>query len=139
MSDPQILNRNDIAPQYKWNAESVYASDAAWTLAADAFPVLVQQLEQYNGKLAESPKILLQALNALDAAYTELGKLYVYASISHEVDSTLADATRMLGKAGGLMGDASGGRNGSNPGSCDDSTPLSWVGARTRTTSSASA
>jgi oligoendopeptidase F len=104
MSEPQIMNRNDVASQYKWNAESVYPNEAAWNQAADVFPVLVKQMEQFAGKLAESPKILLQALNALDAAYAELGKLFVYASISHEVDTTRTDATRMLGKANGLMG-----------------------------------
>ena len=102
MSDAQILSRDDVASQYKWNAESVFTDDAAWNQAADVFPQLVQQMALFNGRLGESSSVLLQALTAMEAAYSQLGKLVVYASVSHEVDTAAADATRMLGKAGSL-------------------------------------
>ena len=108
MSDAHILDRNEVAEQFKWNAESVYASEAAWNQAADAFPQKIQLVQQFSGKLDQAPGTLLEALRTLETASAELWKLFVYASISHEVDTARADATRMLGKASGLLGQFGG-------------------------------
>ena len=44
------------------------------------------------------------AMAALEEAYALLGKVLVYASLSHAVDTADANATRMQGKAYGLFG-----------------------------------
>ena len=109
MTQPKIQQRDDLAPQYKWNAESVYRNSQAWNEAADAFPALVQQIEGYQGRLGEGPGVLKEALSAFERAAVEVQKILVYASMSHEVDTTQTNATRMLGKAVGLLGQYSGG------------------------------
>ncbi|HVN55261.1 MAG TPA: oligoendopeptidase F [Anaerolineaceae bacterium] len=104
MTQPKIQNRDKIASKYKWNAESVYPTSQAWNEAADAYPSLIQQIEGYQGSLGEGPGTLKEAFAAFERATGEVGKMLVYASMSHEVDTTDTDATRMQGKAYGLFG-----------------------------------
>jgi len=104
VSQTKVLTREDIAPEFQWNSPSVFASQEAWTESADELPNLIQQIEQYRGRLAEGPQTLLAALSAYENTFRQYGKILVFASISHQVETANPDAARMLGKAAGLMG-----------------------------------
>ncbi len=104
MNQPKIQTREEVTPQFQWNAESVFTDATAWNQAADALPDLIHEIETYQGRLAEGPQVLQDALAALEKATREMGIIYVYASLSHEVDTANTDANRMLGKAVGLYG-----------------------------------
>ena len=67
-------------------------------------PELIQKIEQFQGRVKEGPMVLQAAFAALEEAYAILGKVLVYASLCHAVDSTDANPTRMQGKAYGLFG-----------------------------------
>jgi oligoendopeptidase F len=104
MDQVAVRTRDDIASEFKWNAASVFADDNAWEKAAETYADLIPQIEQYHGHLAESRVVLLKAMTVIEEANIQLGKLYVYASLCHYVDTGDSQANRMLGKAAGLVG-----------------------------------
>ena len=104
MDQPTVRSRDAIAPEYKWNAPSVYADIATWDKATDSLAELIPQIEPYRGHLAEGPQVLLKAMAAIEECNLQLGKIFVYASISHYVDTADGQANRMLGKSAGLVG-----------------------------------
>ena len=49
---PEALKeRSEIQEQYKWDLTRMYADDAAWEKALDAFDAQLQALAAYAGKL----------------------------------------------------------------------------------------
>ena len=107
MSDTKARKRAEIPAQYKWNAASVFADQAAWEKATVDLPAVIQQLEAWHCRLNESAQGLLTALRLSAEIYTSLGKILVYASIAHAVDTADNSATQMSGQAVGLIGQAS--------------------------------
>ena len=107
MSDVKVRTRAEIPPQFKWNAASVFPNEEAWEKEADQIPDLIGQVEGMRGRLGEGPQTLLAAAQANADLNVRLGKISVYANISHQVDTGDNHATGMLGKAIGLIGRAS--------------------------------
>ncbi len=104
MSESKMRRREEVAPEFKWNAASVFVDENAWEKAAAELPELVQQIEQQRGHLADGPKALLKTLNLAEKISVLMGKVYVYAALSHQVDTGDNHATGMAGKASGLVG-----------------------------------
>jgi oligoendopeptidase F len=107
MSDSKVRTRTEIGPEFKWNASSVFPTEDAWEKAAGEIPNLIRQVEQQRGHLGDGPETLWKAIQLNEELNTRLGKIIVYASISHQVDTTDNHATAMVGKAVGLIGQAS--------------------------------
>lgn len=104
MTETKVRTRNEIDNKYKWNAESVYPDQEAWASHADSILKSLPQLDRFKGHLAEGSKILLEAFEAVESVMQEVGKVLVYATIAHEVDTTDQGAARMYGKAMGVIG-----------------------------------
>jgi oligoendopeptidase F len=104
MAQSKERTRDEISDQFKWNAPSVFSSDSDWEKAAEQLTELIHSVEQYRGRLAEGSAVLLSAMQVVDEASVQLGKVYVYAGLSHYVDTGDSRANRMLGKAAGLIG-----------------------------------
>ena len=58
----KVPARQDIAPQYQWHLQDIYASDAQWQQDYDKLKSQLPQLATYQGKLGASPQLLLQCL-----------------------------------------------------------------------------
>lgn len=99
-----IRTRAEIAAKYKWNAESVFASDDAWNAAADDLLVKLNELTKLAGKVGESAKSLANALDARYALFEDAGKVIVYAAIAQAVDNADDSGNRMLGKMQSVVG-----------------------------------
>ena len=99
-----IRTRAEIPAKYKWNAESVFASDDAWNAAADELLVKLNELTKLAGKVGESAKSIADALDARYALFEEAGKVIVYAAIAQAVDNADDSGNRMLGKMQSVVG-----------------------------------
>lgn len=53
-----VKPRSEIAEQYKWNASSVFADQAAWEAATGELLAMLPQVQSYQGRLAEGPDVL---------------------------------------------------------------------------------
>ena len=99
----KVLPRNKIDKKYKWNAESVYASVDGWEKETRQILEDVAKVKEYQGRLAESAEVLLEAMRGSEDLIQRAYKAYVYASFAYSVETTDPEAGGMLGKAqGGL-------------------------------------
>ncbi|WP_110518848.1 oligoendopeptidase F [Herpetosiphon llansteffanensis] len=83
-----VPTRQEVALADTWDATKVFASDAEWEQALDAYAQSIAEIEQYQGRLAEGAPTLLAALNYADQLNERIGKLYIYASLFYSVDTT---------------------------------------------------
>jgi oligoendopeptidase F len=104
MPPDRVPERSEIAQQYTWNAESLFGSRAAWEAELDRLDAVIPAMSPFQGRLAEGPAILAQALDVMQVMMTRLGKIYVYASMSQAVDVRDQSAAVAQGRAQALFG-----------------------------------
>ena len=104
MASNQLRTRDQIATEYKWNRESVFATDADWEAELASLADALAVVSAYAGKLADGAATLADALDAIQSARQRLGVLYVYASMDYAVDTTDQAAGARVGKVQGLAG-----------------------------------
>ena len=100
----KVLPRNKIDNKYKWNAESVFPSDEAWGKEVEKIIKDIEKVRGYQGRLAESPSVLMDTLNAVENLVSRAQIAYMYAGFSYNVDATNQKAAGMIGKAQGMLG-----------------------------------
>jgi oligoendopeptidase F len=99
--------RSEIDPQTTWNAESVFASPAAWQAEADAILAAIPTVKAFQGRLSEGSDALAAALEAVEDLQVRAERLYMYAGFSYSVDTADQAAAAMADKAGGVYGQVS--------------------------------
>jgi oligoendopeptidase F len=99
-----IPSRGEIPTQYTWNAPSVFPSAEAWEAEFTGLSEDLSELEPYQGHLGDGPQTLADALDALQSLMRRGGKVVVYATMSHAVDTSDQAAARMSSMARGLYG-----------------------------------
>ena len=80
--------RSEIAREHTWNLESIFPTDADWQRDYQALSERIPELEALKGRLAEGGKALFEVLQARDAVFEQLEKLFVYASMRKDEDTT---------------------------------------------------
>ena len=107
MQEQQLRTRDETPAQYKWNKESVFASDEAWDDAFSELSDMLPQVAAFQGRLGEGPALLAEVLDLTQDLRKRLGILYVYAGMSYAVDTgdqaASARQARVQGMAGRLM------------------------------------
>lgn len=106
MTEITIRPRKEIPGEYIWNAASVFETRQAWQQELEITSKRLSEIEEFKGRLEESPSVLLHALQLSDELFNLVGKLKIYAEISHHVDTTDQEASGMVGKALALNGQA---------------------------------
>ncbi len=74
-----ICTRAEIPEKYKWNAVSVFPSEAAWDSAADLLLIQLNEVKQKEGSVGKSAIALADVLAATDALLENVGKVLTYA------------------------------------------------------------
>lgn len=108
MTEATIPHRNEIAPEHTWNATSVFDSVEAWEAEFKAISNLIGDFMELQGSLGSSPRALAAALELFENLMRRLGKVSVYAHMSHSVDTTDQEGTRIYAQAQGLQGQVLG-------------------------------
>jgi oligoendopeptidase F len=83
-----LKSRSDIQEEYTWNLESIFPTNDDWERTYQDLQHRVPELQSLRGTLAGSGRALWQALQKRDAIYEELERLYVYASMRKDEDTT---------------------------------------------------
>jgi oligoendopeptidase F len=99
-----IPPRREIAVEYTWNAAGVFPTREA---CEDELKVVLQEaasFEKFRGRLADGPAMLVEAFEALERLMLRGGKVYVYATMAYNVDTTDLPAGKLLGQAQGMYG-----------------------------------
>ena len=110
----QERDRSKIPEKYRWNLADIYPDDEAWAKAKDAFVAKIGPadkpegvMEQFRGKLGESPATLLACLNGSSDLAKEYARLSVYASLLSDQDISIAanvEKVQTIGQAGSTFG-----------------------------------
>lgn len=99
-----IRTRAEIPDNYKWNAASVYPTEAAWEAEADSLLVKLEDLKRLQGSVGKSAASLANALDASNALLEILGKVLTYSYNAQAVDNADTNAARMFGKTQSILG-----------------------------------
>lgn len=103
MAQPTLPHHSDIDPRYTWNAESVFPTVADWEAELEALAAEVPALGRFQGRLAEGPAVLAEAMDAIQALLGRAGRLLAYATMDQAVDTADQAAARRLSQAQSLM------------------------------------
>ncbi|HHY72455.1 MAG TPA: oligoendopeptidase F [Bacillus bacterium] len=86
---PKALpKRSEIATDDTWRLEDIFPSDDDWEKEFKAIKELIPSIKQYEGKLAESADTLYKALDTQYEISKRIGKLYTYAHMRYDEDTT---------------------------------------------------
>jgi len=80
--------RSEIPVEDTWRLEDIFATDEIWEEEFNAVKSLLPKVEEFKGKLAESADVLFDALQLQDELLSRLGKLYTYAHMRYDQDTT---------------------------------------------------
>ncbi len=94
-----MTKRSDIAKEFIWDLESIFASNEAWESSFKKIEQGLPELEGLKGTLGQSGEALLKVLQTRDALYEELETLFVYASMRKDEDTTNSKYQGMFDRA----------------------------------------
>lgn len=98
----ELMTRSEQQEQNTWDLTTIFKSDDAWENAFTELSEYLGKEKAFQGKLSTSSETLLNAL-LLDAEIDELlGKVYVYAHLKHDEDTTNAKYTAFEQRAATL-------------------------------------
>jgi oligoendopeptidase F len=98
----QIPSREEIAAEYKWNLEDLYASDEAWQADYDKVKGMLPMIADYKGSLDHSGKKLLNCLRLRDEINIITGRLYPFARMHQDENTADNKYQALAGKAQSL-------------------------------------
>ncbi|HVA23791.1 MAG TPA: oligoendopeptidase F [Chloroflexota bacterium] len=94
--------RSDIAQELTWDLESIYPTPEAWEGDFKALEARLPELASFEGKLGASAQQLAAGLKLHDDLGVTLGKLYSYAHMRRDEDSTQSHAQALHDRVVGL-------------------------------------
>ncbi|MGA9227884.1 MAG: oligoendopeptidase F [Mesobacillus sp.] len=80
--------RNEVATEDTWRLEDIFANDEVWEKEFNEVKSLLPGVQEYQGKLGKSADQLYNALQLQDKLLERLGRLYTYAHMRYDQDTT---------------------------------------------------
>lgn len=82
--------RSDVPVELTWDLTTIFATVADWEAAFAHASTYAEKLASYKGRMRRSARLLAEYMSLSDEAYQLLYKLYVYASMSSDQDTTVS-------------------------------------------------
>ncbi|HEL0019195.1 TPA: oligoendopeptidase F [Streptococcus equi subsp. zooepidemicus] len=95
-------NRSHLEEKYTWDLSTIFATDAAWETEADSLLAAIEAARQQAGHLLDSSSSLLDITELQLELARRVEKLYVYASMKNDQDTTVAKYQEYQAKASGI-------------------------------------
>ena len=106
----ELKKRNEVPVELTWRLEDIFASDEDWKKEYKQLEADLPQIDKFQGKLDTSADALYDLLKLQDDLSSRLGKLYTYAHMRYDQDTTNsfyqdlnAQAETLLTKASSKM------------------------------------
>lgn len=97
--DSSIPTRDEIDEQYKWRLEDIYETDKDWERDFERLEKMIPTIERYRGKLNKKPTYILECLKLADEIQRLHDKLYVYAGMRSDEDTSIEKYLSMVDRA----------------------------------------
>lgn len=98
-----LKKRSEIAQEYKWKIEDLFADDTQWQKEVEEIKKLKETLKGYQGKLGESAETLYAYLSLSDKLDQLMERVYVYANQKSHEDTGNSVYQDLSDKATNLM------------------------------------
>ncbi len=83
----KLPKRQEVDMSLTWRLEDIYENEDLWEADVKEALSIADKLSEYNGKLADSSKALLEALKLYEKADLLTSKFYGYAHMRHDEDT----------------------------------------------------
>ncbi|MBU6081500.1 MULTISPECIES: oligoendopeptidase F [Allobacillus] len=83
-----LKTREEVPTELTWNLEAIFSTDEEWEEEFEALKEEYKKVEKFKGTLADSPENLLKLFQFEDEFDGRLEKLYVYAHMRSDQDTT---------------------------------------------------
>lgn len=83
-----LPTRNEVSDDFKWDLSRVFKNDQEWEQEYKQVAQEIKNLSKFKGTLAKSGKDLYEGITAILAVNRRLEKVYVYATMSSDVDTS---------------------------------------------------
>jgi len=80
--------RDEIAEEYKWDLDSLYADDEEWEAAYEDAEELIEDLAAYEGRATDDAATLLGALETYEELMRKVSNVASYARMRRDEDTT---------------------------------------------------
>jgi oligoendopeptidase F len=84
----KLPTRSEVPSEDTWRLEDIFQTDQQWEGEFQEVKQLIPSMSKYQGKLGESADSLFNALQAQDQLLERIGKLYTYAHMRYDQDTT---------------------------------------------------
>ena len=84
----RLPSRSEVPIEDTWRLEDIFKSDDEWETEFQGVKELIPHVKEYNGVLSQSADKLFQALTFQDQLLQRLSKLYTYAHMRYDQDTT---------------------------------------------------
>jgi len=82
-----VPERSEIDAEYKWDLESIYATDEDWEEAYEAVEERVDELASYEGEATEDGETLLEFLELYESVMRDVQQIAAYARMRRDEDT----------------------------------------------------
>lgn len=86
----ELKKRSEVPVESTWKLEDIFATDEAWQEELKQLQKDIPAIEKYQGRLSESADALYELLKLQDDLSGRLGRLYTYAHMRYDQDTTNA-------------------------------------------------
>ncbi|ADE04230.1 oligoendopeptidase F [Haloferax volcanii] len=101
-----VPERSDIDEEYKWDLDSIYASDEEWEAAYEDVAERVPELASYEGRATEDPETLLELFETMESVLREVSMVVSYANLRSSQDTRNQEYQAQAGRAEALASKA---------------------------------
>ncbi|RMD48511.1 MAG: oligoendopeptidase F, partial [Ignavibacteria bacterium] len=81
-----LLKREEIEEKYKWNLTDIFPNDAEWEKEFEWMQNNAGKIKEFENRLSEGSDTFLECLKLDEQIGIKLGKLYLYAMLSKDLD-----------------------------------------------------
>src|SRR5690625_7827618 len=84
----ELISREEVPEEQTWKLEDIFETDELWEKKYEQLQKDIPQIGKFRGKIAESSGNLYELLHLQDKISERLGKLFVYARMRYDQDTT---------------------------------------------------
>lgn len=99
----ELPKRDQIPEEKTWKLEDIFKTDDDWNKEFEEVKGLIPQITEYQGKLHESADTLYNLLTLQDEIANRVGKLFTYAHMRYDQDTTNSHYQELNTRAENLL------------------------------------
>ena len=99
----ELPKREEVPVELTWELETIFETDELWEKEYEQLQEEIPKIKDFQGKLGESANTLYELFSFQDKISERLGKLYTYAHMRYDQDTTNAFYQAMNQKAESIL------------------------------------